>query len=128
MEHFYSWIISLAKDIITAIIAKYAEKHLDKISFKKLLSNLKEYIVEAYNSRRGLKIQLKPLSPILMKRFNIFADLALTGVLFVAIFIGGIILLLGIGAEKNIYLTALLAASIPMAVYIPRKMLLNDNF
>lgn len=128
MEHFYSWIISLAKDIITAIIAKYAEKHLDKISFKKLLSNLKEYIVEAYNSRRGLKIKLKPLSPIFMKRFNIFADLALTAPFIIAIGIGGIILHLGIGAEKNIYLTTILAASIPMAIYIPRKMLLNDNF
>jgi hypothetical protein len=127
MEHFHSWIISLTKDIITAIIAKYAEKHLDKISFKKLISNLKEYIVEAYNSRRELKIQLNPLSAIFMKRFNIFAELALTAALIVAIGIGGIILHLGIGAEKNIYLTTILAASIPMAVYIPRKIVLNDN-
>lgn len=128
MEPLNPWLSSLAQAIITAIIAKYAEKHLDKISFKKLLSNLKEYIVEAYNSRRELKIQLQPLSPIFMKRFNIFADLALTAALIIAIGIGGIILHLGIGVEKNIYLTTILAASIPMAVYIPRKMLLNDNF
>lgn len=123
-----SLIFALAKEIFIKVIAKYAEKHLDKISFKVLFSDLKNYVIARYNSLSYLKIQAKPLSPNFMKRFNIFADLALTATLIVAIGIGGIILHLGIGAEKNIYLTTILAASIPMAVYIPRKMLLNDNF
>lgn len=127
MEPFYSWIISLAKEIIAAIVAKYAEKHLDKISFKEVFSNLKNYIIARYNSLSVLKTQAKPLSATFMESFNVVAYLALTGALFVAIGIGGIILLLGIETEKNIYFTAILAASIPMAVYIPRKMLRNDS-
>jgi len=123
-----SLIFALAKEIFIKVIAKYAEKHLDKISFKELFLNLKNYVIARYNSLSYLKIQLNPLSPIFMKRFNIFADLALTATLIVSIGIGSIILHLGIGAEKNIYLTTILAASIPMAVYIPRKMLLNGNF
>lgn len=128
MEKFIPGFNELTNATISTIIANYIVKYLKKIPYKKLLFKLKQCLSTNNYNLRDLKIQLNTLSPIFMKRFNIFADLALTGALIISIGIGSIILHLGIGAEKNIYLTTILAASIPLAVYIPRKMLLNDNF
>jgi|GEM_PF-2024681 len=128
MEKFIPGFNELTNATISTIIANYIVKYLKKIPYKKLLLKLKQCLSTNNYNLRDLKIQSKPLPASFMKSFNEMAYLALTGALFVAIGIGVIILHLGIGAEKNIYLTTILAASIPMAVYIPRKMLLNDNF
>lgn len=128
MDQLKSFLYSLGQAVIIDILVKYAKIYFGKISFKEILLKLQHYIIAYFKPFRELKFQTKILPASFMKSFNEMAYLALTGALFVAIGIGGIILHLGIGVEKNIYLTTILAASIPMAVYIPRKMFLNDNF